>query len=148
MFQIGDTVGALVFARPLDKHGFTPLAIVFVLALPIVGSLGFLTGNVPLMMFAVFFAGFCLLGLQLALNAASALLYPTAYRANGAGWAFAVGRVGSVAGPVLGGILIAMKLALSIIFLLLIPIAIGTIASIATARLFRASFGSDSARTP
>lgn len=149
LFQIGGTVGALALARPLDKHGFTPLAILFALSLPIVGSLGFLTGNVSLLMTAVFFAGFCLLGLQLGMNAASALIYPTAYRANGSGWAFAVGRVGSVAGPVVGGILIGMKLPLSTIFLLLlIPLAVGTVASIAIARLFGTSFENDGTNAP
>lgn len=149
LFQIGGKVGALALARPLDEHGFTPVAILFALSLPIVGSLGFLTGKVPLLMTAVFFAGFCLLGLQLGINAASALIYPTAYRANGSGWAFAVGRVGSNSGPVLGGILIGMKLPRSTIFLLLlIPIAIGTVVSIAIARLFGTSFEDDGTSAP
>jgi AAHS family 4-hydroxybenzoate transporter-like MFS transporter len=141
LFQIGGTVGGLALARPLDKHGFTPVAMLFALSLPIVGALGFLTEIEPLLMTAVFFAGFCLLGLQLGINAASALIYPTAFRTNGSGWAFAVGRVGSVSGPVLGGILIAMKLPIYQIFLLvLIPLAVGTLASIVIARLFGRGF--------
>ena len=144
IFQIGGTVGGLALARPLDKHGFTPVAMLFALSLPIVGSLGFLTGIEPVLMTAVFFAGFCLLGLQLGLNAASALIYPTAFRANGSGWAFAVGRIGSVSGPVLGGILIAMKLPLYEIFLLLlIPLGVGTAASVVMARLFGTGFQDD-----
>ena len=144
LFQIGGTVGGLALARPLDKHGFTPVAMLFALSLPIVASLGFLTDIEPLLLIAVFSAGFCLLGLQLGLNAASALIYPTAFRTNGSGWAFAVGRVGSVSGPVLGGILIAMKLPLYEIFLLvLIPLALGTVASIVIARLFGRGFQDD-----
>jgi AAHS family 4-hydroxybenzoate transporter-like MFS transporter len=144
IFQFGGTVGGLALARPLDKYGFTPVAMLFALSLPIVGSLGFLTGIEPLLMTAVFFAGFCLLGLQLGLNAASALIYPTAFRTTGSGWAFAVGRVGSVSGPVLGGILIAMNLPLYKIFLLvLVPLAVGTAASIVIARLFGTGFQDD-----
>jgi AAHS family 4-hydroxybenzoate transporter-like MFS transporter len=144
LFQIGGTIGGLALARPLDKYGFTPVAILFALSLPIVGSLGFLTGIEPLLMAGVFFAGFCLLGLQLGLNAASALIYPTSFRTNGSGWAFAVGRVGSVSGPVLGGILIAMALPIYQIFLLvLIPLAIGTVASVVIARLFGTGFQDD-----
>jgi Na+-driven multidrug efflux pump len=53
---------------------------------------------------------------------------------------------------VLGGILIAMKLPLHVIFLLvLIPLAIGTVASILIARLFGRGFQDDvpeAQRTP
>ncbi|WP_198084942.1 MFS transporter [Variovorax sp. E3] len=141
IFQIGGMIGGLALARPLDKVGFTPVAVLFALSLPIVGSLGFLTSMEPALMTAVFFAGFCLLGLQLGLNAASVLIYPTAFRANGSGWAFAIGRIGSVSGPVLGGLLLARDLPLHQIFmLLLIPLGIGTVASVAMARQFGTGF--------
>jgi len=108
--------------------------------LPIVGSIGFVTGSIPLLMLIVFLAGFCLLGLQFGLNATSAILYPTAIRSNGSGWAFGIGRFGSIAGPVIGGYLIAMQLPLYQIFLLLlIPLGLGTIASIMMARIYHAS---------
>ncbi|WP_194273907.1 MFS transporter [Variovorax paradoxus] len=141
IFQIGGTIGGLALARPLDKHGFKPVAVLFALSLPIVGSLGFLTGKEPLLMAGVFFAGFCLLGLQLGLNAASALIYPTAFRANGSGWAFAIGRVGAVSGPILGGVLLAMNLPLHHVFLLLlIPLGVGTAASVVITRLSGSGF--------
>ncbi|MGE7472010.1 MFS transporter [Bosea sp. NPDC003192] len=144
LFQIGGTVGGLAIARPLDKYGFTPVTLLFVLSLPIVGSLGFLIGIAPLLMVALFFAGFCLLGIQLGLNAASALIYPTAFRTNGSGWAFAVGRLGAVSGPIVGGILISLNLPLYQIFLIvLIPLVGGAVASAAIARLFGTGFQDD-----
>jgi len=138
LFQVGGTVGGLLLSRPIDLIGMAPVSILFVLSLPVVGFLGFSTGSEPLLMTMAFLAGFCLLGLQFGVNAMSGLIYPTAFRTNGSGWAFAVGRAGSVTGPVIGGLLIAMKLPLSTIFLLLlIPLGIGAIASILMAGLYR-----------
>jgi len=54
-----------------------------------------------------FTAGFLVLGGQLGLNASSATLYPTFMRSTGAGWSLGIGRVGSIAGPIVGGILIS-----------------------------------------
>jgi AAHS family 4-hydroxybenzoate transporter-like MFS transporter len=139
LFQLGGTIGGLLLSFPLNKQGLTPVALLFVASLPIVGSIGFVTGSVPLLMLIVFLAGFCLLGLQFGLNATSAMLYPTSIRSNGSGWAFGIGRFGSISGPVIGGYLIAMHLPLHQIFLLLlIPLGIGTIASAVMARIYHA----------
>lgn len=139
LFQLGGTVGGLLLSLPLNKQGLTPVALLFAASLPIVGAVGFSTGSAPLLMLMVFLEGFTLLGLQFGLNATSAMLYPTSIRSNGSGWAFGIGRFGSISGPVIGGYLIAMHLPLHQIFLLLlIPLGIGTIASIVMARIHRA----------
>ncbi len=144
LFQLGGTIGGLLLSLPLNKQGLVPVALLFAVSLPIVGSIGFTTGSVPLLMLIVFLAGFCLLGLQFGLNATSAILYPTAIRSNGSGWAFGIGRFGSISGPVIGGYLIAMQLPLHRLFLLLlIPLGIGTIASILMARIYHAHLRSE-----
>ena len=38
------------------------------------------------------------------------MLYPTAVRSKGVGWGLAVGRIGSLIGPVLGAYLVGLKL--------------------------------------
>jgi MFS transporter, AAHS family, 4-hydroxybenzoate transporter len=43
-------------------------------------------------------------------------LYPTYMRSTGTGWAFGVGRVGSILGPVIGGQLLAFGLPLGMLF--------------------------------
>jgi AAHS family 4-hydroxybenzoate transporter-like MFS transporter len=55
-------------------------------------------------------AGFCVTGNNFGLNSAMVLIYPTSVRAMGAGWAQAVGRLGSLAAQFLGGILLSMHL--------------------------------------
>ena len=144
LFQLGGTIGGLLLSVPLNKQGLMPVALLFAASLPIVGSIGFATGSIPLLMLIVFLAGFCLLGLQFGLNATSAILYPTTIRSNGSGWAFGIGRFGSISGPVIGGYLIAMHLPLQQIFLLLlIPLGIGTIASTLMARIYYAHLRSE-----
>lgn len=47
--------------------------------------------------------GIFLVGIPSALHVVANEIYPTRFRSTGAGWAYAVGRVGSIAGPVIGG---------------------------------------------
>ncbi len=48
-------------------------------------------------------------GCQAGVNSLSALAYPPAIRSTGAGWALGAGRVGTIAGPLLGGMLLALS---------------------------------------
>lgn len=143
LLQVGGTLGSLAVCRPMDTKGLAPLTVLFAIAVPAIGSVGFLTSSEGLLMLAIFVAGFCVLGLQSGLNAISGTIYPTAYRSNGSGWAFAIGRLGSVTGPIVGGFLIARHLPLRQLFLIAaIPALLGAIASFFLARLYRRRFGS------
>ncbi len=44
------------------------------------------------------------MGIPSALHVVANDIYPTRVRATGAGWAYALGRVGAIAGPVIGGV--------------------------------------------
>ncbi len=54
--------------------------------------------------------GIGVLGGQIGLNALCGTIYPTYMRAMGAGWAFGIGRIGAIVGPVIGGYLLSMGL--------------------------------------
>ncbi len=142
VFQIGGTIGGLALSRPIDKMGLMPVCALFVLSLAIAPFTGFATGASEfLLMSVIFLCGFTLLGLQFGLNATSAMIYPTSIRSNGSGWAFAIGRCGAVAGPYVAGVLIDMHLAVQQLYLaLIVPLAIGTIASFVLARLYYVRF--------
>ena len=58
-------------------------------------------------MLTIFAAGFFVIGSQYCMNALAANYYPTALRSTGVGWALGIGRIGSIIGPVVGGIMIA-----------------------------------------
>jgi len=142
LIQIGGTVGGLLLARPMDKRGFAPVTVLFALAVPAIAGIGFFAASSKdLVMACAFLAGFCVLGLQFGINAASGMIYPTAVRSNGSGWAFGIGRFGSILGPILGGYFIAQHLPLDRLFLLwTIPSIIGFIAALSLTMLYKAHF--------
>lgn len=108
--QIGGTVGALVLCWWLQKHRFFAVAIMFVIAVPVVGAIGYagLTSKAALLI-TIFFAGFFVLGIQSAINVIGALVYPTSLRANGSGWELGIGRIGSIVGPLVGALFVGMS---------------------------------------
>jgi AAHS family 4-hydroxybenzoate transporter-like MFS transporter len=109
MIQIGGTVGALLLARWFERRRFFAIAIVFVIAVPVVASIGYAgTTSIPALAIATFFAGFCVLGIQTGINVAGALVYPTSLRANGSGWQLGIGRVGSIIGPLVGALFVGL----------------------------------------
>ena len=59
-------------------------------------------------MTATLILGITIQGGQAGLNALSASYYPTAVRSTGVGWALGVGRVGSIVGPMLAGVLLSL----------------------------------------
>jgi MFS transporter, AAHS family, 4-hydroxybenzoate transporter len=107
--QVGGTIGALVLCWWLQRHRFLAIAIMFVFAVPVVGSIGFagLTSRTAVLI-ATFFAGFLVLGIQSGINVVGAMIYPTSLRANGSGWELGIGRIGSIVGPLLGALLIGL----------------------------------------
>jgi len=108
--QVGGTVGALLLASWLNKQRFFAISILFVIAVPVVGAIGYVgvTSTKPALLAASFFAGFCVLGIQTGINVAGALIYPTSLRANGSGWELGIGRLGSIVVPLLGGLFVAL----------------------------------------
>jgi MFS transporter, AAHS family, 4-hydroxybenzoate transporter len=110
LFQVGGTVGGLTLCWWLQRHRFFAIAILFVLAVPVVASIGYagLTSAAALLV-ATFFGGFLVLGIQAGINVAGALIYPTSLRANGSGWQLGLGRLGSIIGPLLGGLFIGLS---------------------------------------
>ena len=80
-----------------------------------IGQLGHSAGFVTL---AIFVAGFCIVGGQISANALAAGYYPTSVRASGVGWALGIGRVGSIIGPLVGGVLMAQLWSAGAVFLL------------------------------
>jgi MFS transporter, AAHS family, 4-hydroxybenzoate transporter len=62
--------------------------------------------------------GIFLIGTQSVLNASCANVYPPSMRSTGVGWAFGVGRIGSVLSPAIAGVLLAMQWSPSQLFLI------------------------------
>ena len=118
LFSLGGVLGTLVQGRLMN--GFGPYVVMlaeFGLCTLFVGSLGFITTSFFLMMTVTVILGCCVQGAQAGLNALAASFYPTSMRSTGVGWALGVGRIGSIVGPVLGGMLLSLEWSPQQIFL-------------------------------
>jgi AAHS family 4-hydroxybenzoate transporter-like MFS transporter len=136
LLQIGGTVGSLVLIRWLDRYQFAAITVLFIVAVPVVGALGFIgVGSTKAVLLAAcFVAGFCVLGIQSGINVAGALVYPTSLRANGSGWELGVGRIGSIIGPLLGALFVTLPVQQLYMWSAL-PFAFGAIVCYAIYRL-------------
>jgi AAHS family 4-hydroxybenzoate transporter-like MFS transporter len=107
--QVGGTVGALVLCWWLQRHRFLAIAILFVVAVPVVGAIGYVGVSSPaILLTATFFAGFLVLGIQSGINVVGAMIYPTSLRAAGSGWQLGLGRLGAIIGPFLGALFVGL----------------------------------------
>lgn len=115
-FLVGGSIGGLLAGRFLDKGGLRPVAGMILVAVPFVAAIGIAGGNVALLAACVCLSGVTMMGGQIGLNATPGLIYPTSVRSTGVGWALGIGRIGSVIGPALGGILLTYQLSTPLIF--------------------------------
>jgi AAHS family 4-hydroxybenzoate transporter-like MFS transporter len=107
--QVGGTVGALALCWWLQRHRFLAISILFLIAVPVVGSIGYAgEASIPALLTATFFAGAIVLGIQSGINVCGAMIYPTSLRANGSGWQLGIGRIGAIIGPLLGALFVGL----------------------------------------
>ena len=119
LLQIGGIVGTLVLARLIDRFlPYPVLAAAYFCAAVFLAAIGYAGSSIALIMALVFAVGFCVVGAQIGANALAALYYPTFIRSSGVGWALGIGRIGSIIGPVVGGMLLAQHWSISSIFLI------------------------------
>ncbi|GAA4491491.1 aromatic acid/H+ symport family MFS transporter [Rhodococcus olei] len=113
----GMSLGVLVDRRNKD---YRILVGAFVIGAALVAALTAVVGNLWLMLPVVFLIGFTAIGSQAAVNAVATAMYPVSARSTGLGWAYGVGRMGSVVGPLIGGTLISAAVAPTQIFLMIV----------------------------
>jgi AAHS family 4-hydroxybenzoate transporter-like MFS transporter len=117
LLQVGGVVGTFALGSVIDRFSFRALALVYFGAVFAVGAIGQLSHSAALVSIAIFAAGFCVVGGQIAANALAAAFYPTSVRSSGVGWALGIGRIGSIIGPLVGGMLLAAKWSTSAVFM-------------------------------
>ena len=137
LFSLGGIGGALTEGRVMNSFGaYATLLAQFAISALLIGSLAFLTRSFALMMVVTFVLGVAIQGAQAGLNALAASFYPTTVRSTGVGWALGVGRVGSIVGPAIGGMLLTMGWTPQRIFLTgMAPAFCASIAILGSARL-------------
>lgn len=111
LFNAGGVVGGLTISWLVDRFGArTILTSAFLGATVLVAAIGAGWASIGTIFAVVAASGFCAMGVQFGMNAFAADYYPTALRSTGVGAALGVGRIGSIVGPLVGGILLGMKL--------------------------------------
>jgi MFS transporter, AAHS family, 4-hydroxybenzoate transporter len=107
--NLGGIVGCLVEGPLLNRYPAARVLFAeFALSGVFIGALALIPGFFPLAIAVIFGLGFMVIGAQAGLNALAARFYPTAIRSTGIGWALGVGRIGSIVGPLLGGLLLSL----------------------------------------
>ena len=131
LFQIGGIAGAIVLGRLLDRSfSFWILAGCYAWAAVFVYSIGHAGASVALLAATITCAGVGIIGGQNASHALSSEFYPTRIRSTGVGWALGIGRIGSIVGPLVGGVLLAQNTPMRDVFwAAVIPAAIATLAA-------------------
>jgi AAHS family 3-hydroxyphenylpropionic acid transporter len=130
MFNLGGGIGAIAIASLMDRIGRRRT--VAGMYLGIVVALGALLGanGGTSMAWGGLLAGLFLVGGQSVLYALASSLYPTEVRGTGVGAAVAVGRMGSILGPLIAGQLLAIGQGASVLLGASIPlIAIAAVAA-------------------
>jgi AAHS family 4-hydroxybenzoate transporter-like MFS transporter len=108
LFQIGGLVGSLLLAGIWGRRlSFAVLASTYLAAAVFILLIGEAGASIPLLVIAVFASGMGVIGGQTVSNALAADFYPTPIRSTGVGWALGIGRVGSILGPIVGGVLLS-----------------------------------------
>jgi AAHS family 4-hydroxybenzoate transporter-like MFS transporter len=116
--SLGSTAGAILAGRLMDRYGSRMVLFnAFVGAAVSVATLGYATGSyTSIAIFVTLSGGFAGAG-QAGVIALAAPRYPVDVRGTGVGWAMALGRLGAVAGPLAGGILLGWNWSVSHTFL-------------------------------
>jgi MFS transporter, AAHS family, 4-hydroxybenzoate transporter len=106
----GGIAGSYVFSRLIDRtRGALPLmSASYSVAALAIGTLGVFGVSRGLILSSTGIVGFFLIGTQMSLTAYIADYYPSALRATGIGLTQAIGRCGSLIGPLLGGLLLSI----------------------------------------
>ena len=116
LFSTGGLIGSPLLGRLTDQHGpYAVLLPAYILGAAFAAFIGS-ANSLGMLAIAIFAAGFFIFGAQACIQALAAALYPTAICSAGVGWAFGIGRLGSIVGPFFGGMMIAAQWPVTSVF--------------------------------
>jgi len=116
---IGSALGGLLLMRFTDRHGPVSIATMAALGVPVLLYVGLMPTGFWSFLILNFFVNLLLGGAHYGMHSIAGLFYPSTFRANGAGWATSIAKIGSIAGPLIGGFILASHFPVKNIFALL-----------------------------
>jgi AAHS family 4-hydroxybenzoate transporter-like MFS transporter len=144
VYGVGGILGGLSTGWLIDRYGMLMIAIIPTIGAAVSALLGTGMPEIALMITA-FLAGFFVVGTQNGIMTVTPTIYPTAYRAKGQGAAIAIAKIGAIAGPVVGGLLMAAHVPTAALFYATgLTVLIGACLAYPFALLYRRNFGGGS----
>jgi MFS transporter, AAHS family, 4-hydroxybenzoate transporter len=139
LLNMGGIVGAIFLSRFINgRNALQMLASAYVLAAAALALIARANGHVPVLLAGAGVVGAIIVGGQIAMNAVTASFYPAQIRSTGVGWALGIGRIGSIVGPLLGGLLIGSGWqGTSAVMFAIIPTLIAAVALLGASRYLR-----------
>lgn len=131
IYQLGGVVGGLSIGLLTDRIGkpFRTIGCAYIIGAIAIAVAAQAVNSSLLLIVAVFLVGVGVTGSQTGISAVAAVTYPTSARATGIGWAYSIGRIGSIIGPSLGGYFLASGIApLTIFSMTIVPTLIAAVA--------------------
>ena len=118
--NLGAVMGSLVLGRLADRQRIGAILVFTYLGM-VSSLLALAIGLRVVLLPAAIATGFFVIGGQLVLYALGPMIYPAPIRGTGVGAAVAVGRAGSIAGPLLAGALLAQGFKPGVVPIMAIP---------------------------
>ena len=138
VLNLGGIVGALLSTLLVRKFGLFKLVATMITGGAVtIASLGSLYGSIATLLPGLFIVGALAIGAQQNTPAMAVQLYPQRMRAAGVGWQFSVGRLGSILGPIIGGLLFASEVTPQSMFVMVAAPTLVAAAAYAAAGYFR-----------
>jgi AAHS family 3-hydroxyphenylpropionic acid transporter len=135
-FNLGGVFGGLLLSPLVDRFGYRkPVTLAFAALIGVLMGFAAATTPAAILLFSGL-SGFLLLGATYSFYGVTAASYSQSMRGTGSGAAVAVGRVGTVIGPLFAGLLIAKGATAESVILYLAPMAaVSGVAVLALGRL-------------
>ena len=131
-FHWAGAIAAIATAIMLGRMGIRWIIVLLgvgMASLLTIATQGF--SNTWVLTLAVCGSGFGVIGCQGALNASAGLIYPSNCRTTGVGAALGFGRIGSIAGPLVGGYVLGLGVPVQQMFYVpLLPLGIAMLATV------------------
>jgi AAHS family 4-hydroxybenzoate transporter-like MFS transporter len=131
VFHWSGTIATIFTAVLLGRLGLLWVLILLatgIASLFTIATFGF--ASATLLTLAVCLAGFGVIGCQGALNASAGLIYPPNCRPTGVGAALGLGRIGSLAGPLIGSYVISLDVPVQRMFYVpMVPLSLAVLAT-------------------
>jgi AAHS family 4-hydroxybenzoate transporter-like MFS transporter len=109
-FSLGGILGTLVEGFLIKYRGsYKVLLAEFGLCTILTAAMAIIADSWLVVLILAFLMGFLVIGAQAGLNVLAVNFYPTSIRSTGVGWALGIGRIGSIAGPVIAGMLLSIE---------------------------------------